>query len=154
LIPVADTTPGVLTLPDIAYERAPVRVKIEGRAIAVDGWVRGPGCPARVVAEFARKHHQFAVSPDAPAAAYVEYLTDVLRVVLPDLTADDADAIAGDESRAETIMRHLKWFKAEEPEEFAEDPEATGQEGTPTTHPSWPTSSPTSEPPALTVVAG
>lgn len=147
------TSPGVLTLPDIAYEKATVRTTINGRSLSLDGWVRGPGCPARVVAEYARKHHQFAVSPDAPNAAYIEFLTDALRVVLPDLTPEDADAIAGDEARAESILRHLKWFGPQAVEDD-ENPEVVSEDGTATMPPSSLISLPTSGASAPTALAG
>ena len=151
---MADTAPGVLTLPDIAYERATIRTKIDGRTISAECWVSGPGCPARVVAEYARKHYRFAVSSDAPDAAYVEFLSDALRVVSDNqLSIEDADLLAGEPDRAETILRHLKWRKLIAAEDTA-DPEAVSEDETPIMPRSSLISLPTSEASARTAAAG
>ena len=146
--------PGVLTLPDIAYERAPIEVTINGRALRVEGWVRGPGCPARVVTEYARKNFLMVRSEDAPNAAYVEFLADTLKVVMPDLSHEDADLLAGDPDRAAMILRHLKWFADPNSEdEDAEDPEVQSEDG-PTTPRSSLISLPTSAASDRTAAAG
>lgn len=133
--------PGVLRLPDIAYERARIEVPINGTLFTALGWVNGPGCPGRVKAEYARKLRQFAQgfleAPEAQEAAYFEFLHDALVVVLEKPPSDELDLLVGDQKRAEAILIHLKWRDADE---ATEGPEAVGEDGTATTDPSSPTS--------------
>lgn len=149
----AETTPGVLSLPDIAYQRVPIRVTILGKPYVFDGWVAGPGCPGRVQAEFARIAHRFRISADAPRAAYQEYLTDGLRAVF-EAPADQYDAIdllAGAEERAQKILIHLKWHDAPGEESDA-GPEVEGEAST--TDDSSPISMPPLAVSARTAAAG
>lgn len=154
---MADTTPGVLTLPDIAYERATIRTSIEGRSIALDGWVKGPGCPASVVAEYGRKRRSLidALNRGAdPDAAYAEFMTDALRVIFPGLTYEDADLLAGEASRADSILVHYRWREPDAKQSDDADPEAPGEDGSQTTRPSSPISVLPTEASAPTAAAG
>lgn len=147
---VAEISPGVLHLPDIAYERATVMVTILGEPLALKGWVAGLGCPGTVKAEFARKHRQMQVSPDAGGAAYHEFLTAAMSIVFEDgISYVQADLLAGDVDRAEAILRHFRWYK----EQDAADPEVTSEESQ-TTPISSPTSSDATAASAPTDAAG
>jgi hypothetical protein len=141
---------GVLELEDIAYERATIKVSINGTPRVFDGWVAGPGCPGRVSAEYARKVFEWETSPDGSRAPYIQFLTDALRVVLPDLGYEEADFLAGSGDRATAILTHLRWMAPVG--EGAADPEAMG--GASITDDSSPTSSPATAAPAPTAAAG
>lgn len=150
------STPGVLVLPDIAYERRLVRTRINGEAFAEEGWVNGPGCPGRVKAEYSRRLKQFTASfldsAEAQDAAYHEFRTDALRIIfeLPAGRHEQLDLLAGDKARAEQILIFLGWRDADED---ASDPEDEGEDGNSTTDRSSPTSVRPTQPPR-TAAAG
>lgn len=135
--------PGVLRLPDIAYERARIEAPMNGSLFVAEAWVNGPGCPGRIKAEYARKLRQFAQgfldAPEAQEAAYYEFLADALGVIFGKPPGEDLDLLAGDTKRAEAILIHCKWREADDAEVTA-DPEASGGDGISTTGRSSPTS--------------
>jgi hypothetical protein len=154
-----DAPVGALDLEDVAYERVPVRVTILGTRYVFDGWVRGPGCPARINAEVARLRRRYGESLGTNGGAYDEFRTDVLRAIF-DAPADQyelIDLLAGDPVRFERIFRHLKWW-IESPAEAStkddDDPEAPGGAGASTTPSSSPISSAATAERVRTVAAG
>lgn len=150
-MPAAQKPPGVLHLGDIAYERVTVTATINGEPRSFEGWVKGPGCPGRVVAEFGRAWRTYGMATDQGSdAATAEFLTDALKHVL-DCDHMTADLLAGDSARGLRILTHLRWL-----DERAEDeanPEAGSGERS-TTGPSSPTSSTSTEASAPTAAAG
>jgi hypothetical protein len=151
--------PGVLRLPDIAYEKAPFETTVNGEPLKLMGWVKGPGCPGRVHAEFARRYNQYqiAAETDTSSAPWNELLTDELRIIfeLPYEMQDTLDLIASDGDRAVKILQHFRWFNIPDDAEGDDDPEAAGEDGKILTMGrSSPTSQPASEASAPTAAAG
>lgn len=147
----AGTSPGILHLPDIAYERELLPVTILGQRHVFNIWVRGPGCPGRIVAEYERHRMRMARTIQENGGAYAEFLTDALRTIseAPADQYDVIDLLAGDIDRAELILRHHRWYD----QEAAPDPEATSEDR-PTSEDSSLISSPPTAASAPTAAAG
>jgi hypothetical protein len=140
---VGDLTPEII--PALVIER-------DGREVVLRGYVSGPRCPGRVKAQMAaigRRYNEATTVTVEPGVgdsatdlntqtvfrhdpvAYREYLHDAIDTCVIGLEDIEADVLAGDEDRVNSVLRYLSWLPDEDDEEEADaDPEVKGEAST------------------------
>lgn len=127
----------ILELGDLVPERRPVAILRDGERVVLMGYVDSPSCPARVVAgqQGARRRWLRATTvPDGEerdeelaALAWADFVRATLMAVVPGLEYDEADVIAGNPDRYESVLRHLEWWKDGTSDDAGPAPEADGE---------------------------
>lgn len=146
---------GVLRLPDLSPERMSIVVQRDGEEVTLAGYVRGKRCPIPVTIQQEAAFQQFQearqesnLTPADFMGAYLLYARDSLKAVIPGLTDDEANIIAGDEELRQEILVNLKWWVktavVDDPEAGAVATETVSPSTTATSSPD--SASPTQEP--------
>lgn len=136
---------GILRLDAIVPARKTILVTRDGRDVELDGWVYGRRCPVRVKAEVRAAWNLWQDDKAAPGA-FLIYVRDALKVIVPGLTQDERDALASDaeeddgQSDSARIMRYLRWWS--EPDAEATDAGEAAGEASETSASSSPISAP------------
>lgn len=126
-----------LDLGSTVPERLPIRIKrLEPGTgaehdVVIHGYVYGPRCPGNVKAHIAAARSVLfsvrseEVTPGQPLSpvegakldeAYITYSREVIQALVPDLTWDEADMLAGDVERSDRLLEFLGLKSAAAPE--------------------------------------